>query len=147
MSNCTNRPTPWSGDLASIPQAPASGLPGSAPVVVVAPPPAPVVSVPAPVVAVTVNADPSTIRNIPPIDTSIAATLTYRRPVARKPVYARSAGQTWSTKEEELVSHAYKTAGLQAAYNAVPHRSHPAVRGWLQRRGLIAKTPAPVATV
>ena len=57
--------------------------------------------------------------------------------VRQKPAHARNVGQRWSTAEQQLVRDAFKTAGLAAAYNAAAHRSRPAVRGFLQRAGLI----------
>ena len=64
--------------------------------------------------------------------------------IVSKPPHARYAGQVWSRVEGELATFAFRTAGLAAAYNAVPHRTRPAVRGWLQRRGLVRKNSAPV---
>lgn len=56
-----------------------------------------------------------------------------------KPPFARKAGAEWSWSEVRLAEQSYRTAGLDAAYRAIPHRSRPAVRGRLQRAGLIPK--------
>jgi len=59
-----------------------------------------------------------------------------------KPPFARSAGAEWSIKELQLVEQSFRTAGHAAAYQAIPHRSKAAVRGRLQRAGLVPKRAA-----
>lgn len=134
MSCCTNRPTPWGQPPVAVTPTPA------APVILVdpAPAPAPTAVAPPPAPPVVTPVDPASAVILP----TAVPSQTYRRPTPRKPVYARDAGKSWSQKEQTLVEHAFRVAGLTAAYNAVPHRTPAAVRGWLQRRGLIAKTPA-----
>lgn len=126
--SCNTRPTPWAGPAIV---APAPAVDPT--VVVVGPPPVQATLAPAPTPAPAPAAAPAPFVQPPP------PVLSYRRPAGRIPTYARAAGKVWSQKEEELVSHAFRTAGLHAAYNAVPHRTRPAVRGWLQRHGFIAK--------
>lgn len=57
--------------------------------------------------------------------------------ISRRPTYANSPGEEWSTRELQLTEQALRTGGLEAAYKVVPHRSKAAVRGRLQRAGLI----------
>jgi hypothetical protein len=138
--SCNTRPTPWAGPAIV---APAPAVDPT--VVVVGPPPVQATPAPAPTVAIVTPA-PAPAAAPAPFVQLPSPVLSYRRPAGRIPTYARAAGKAWSQKEEELVSHAFRTAGLQAAYNAVPHRTKPAVRGWLQRNGYIAKALPTVNT-
>lgn len=61
------------------------------------------------------------------------------RPSVGRPTYANHAGEEWATREFSLVENAFRTGGLEAAYKIVPHRTKPAVRGRLQRAGLIPR--------
>ena len=63
------------------------------------------------------------------------------KPTTPRPTYANYAGEEWSTRELQLVEQAFRTSGYEAAYKVVPHRSKPAVRGRLQRAGLIPSRP------
>jgi len=76
---------------------------------------------------------PVTLSPLPPNQQFVVPILYVRK----KPAHARNVGQRWSNAEQQLVRDAFKTAGLAAAYNAAAHRSRPAVRGFLQRAGLV----------
>lgn len=76
----------------------------------------------------------------PAAPTVVCAPLSPRGP---KPVFARDPGKEWAWKEREIVSTSFRSAGLDAAYRAIPHRSKAAIRGQLQRCGLIVRRIKP----
>lgn len=92
----------------------------------------------------TIHAAPSQVVPLaPPVSTGFSSPPTIKvKVLGPKPTYARAARAEWSLRECQLAEHSYRIAGLSAAYNAVPHRTKPAVRGRLQRAGLVPKRNA-----
>lgn len=74
---------------------------------------------------------PTTAVALPPT-APVVSTVTLNRPT-----YAAAKGRHWTDRECRLVEEAFRTGGHEAAYKVVPHRGKPAVRGQLQRLGLI----------
>lgn len=67
----------------------------------------------------------------------LAPTVAPAAPSTPKPTFARAAGDERSWAEMRLLDVTYRATGLAACYNAIPHRSKAAVRGRLQRAGLV----------
>lgn len=84
---------------------------------------------------------PVAVNPLPPVQPAQpAAPATNGCAVPRtQPTYARPAGRKWSHKERDLTLQTFATGGLAAVYILQAHRSRPAIRGFLQRAGVIPR--------